>query len=73
MKISTLALGALISFSTGTFAQSKSAQKDTTAKASTGKQHKLKSTTKTKSDTSNSQTNKPKRHAARYCPGCGMG
>ena len=73
MKISTLALSALISFSASTFAQSKSAQKDSTAKANTATYHKHKSTTKTKGDTSNSQTNKPKRHSARYCPGCGMG
>jgi hypothetical protein len=69
MKISTLALGALICFSTASFAQVKSAQKDKTAKAT--KCHKPKTTAK--KDSSNSQINKPKRHSARYCPGCGMG
>lgn len=71
MKISTLALGALISFSTSAFAQVKSTQKDTTAKAKSTKSNKIKSTAK--KDSLNSQINKPKRHSARYCPGCGMG
>ncbi len=74
MKISTLALGALISFSTASFAQDKPThfkEKDSTAKANTTKCHKVKNTAK--KDSSNSQINKPKRHSARYCPGCGMG
>lgn len=72
MKISTLALGALISFSTSAFAQNKIAKKDTISTAKTTKCNKEKS--KTKNDSLNSQLkSNPKHHKARYCPACGMG
>ena len=75
MKISTIALTALISFSTSAFAQVKSVQKDTLPKQKTTKCESPKvSKTKTKSDSVNSLLNTtPKRHSGRYCPGCGMG
>ncbi|MDX2172169.1 MAG: hypothetical protein SFY56_03570 [Bacteroidota bacterium] len=80
MKISTLALSALISFSSNAIAQERPArfkEKDTTTKLKTNKGDDKPindSTSKNKNNSIDSTLNaKPKRHSGRYCPGCGMG
>ena len=75
MKISTIALTALISYSASSFAQDKPArfrEKDTTAKVKTTKCDSPKSK-KNKNNSIDTTQNSIPKHSHRYCPGCGMG